>query len=173
MTEKESIDTIYDYTESHLKALEESLTRLDNKFSTFIGFSSVLIRLVLDLPKNSTITIKILTCALLVASIVVSAVGLKATKTGRCLHPAALMEDKYFEQEEVYRQCLLVNDRIELIDEYEKLGESKGKRFNWVIGLFVVAITLYGVGVSGLDTQFKMDMWWPRLGADLAKLLRG
>ena len=144
-----NIDSIYNYTESHVKSLEESITRIDNRFNTFIGFSAVLIRLCLDLPRESFF-LQIVLCLLCISAIIVGAIGLQAKEVGNVLHPSALMEDKYFEEDEVFRQCLIINDKIELINEYEKVIQKKGKRLNLIISLFSIAVILYGIGIIGL-----------------------
>jgi hypothetical protein len=146
-----NVDIIYNYTESHVKCLEESITRIDGRFSTFIGFSAVLIRLALDLPDESYI-MKILVCVCSVLTIIISAVGLGAKQIGNVLHPSALMSDQYFYESDSYKQCLIINDQINLINEYESVIQKKGKRLNWMIGFFTIAIIFYGIGVSGLDT---------------------
>lgn len=149
--EKQNINTIYQYTESHIKAQEESLNRIDARFSTFIGFSGVLIRLALDLPDTCLSTAKILTCVFAVAAIVISSIGLTSKNTGKVIHPKALMKDQHFEQDEIYHQCFIVNDRLDLIQECENLFYKKGKRLNRMIILFTLATIFFGIGVSGLD----------------------
>lgn len=146
-----NVDIIYNYTESHVKSLEESITRIDARFSTFIGFSAVLIRLALDLPDESYI-MKIIVCLCSVVTIIISAVGLGAKQIGNVLHPSALMSDKYFNESDSFKQCLIINDQIDLINQYEKVIQNKGKRLNGMIWFFTIAIIFYGIGVSGLDT---------------------
>ena len=120
-----SVDTIYNYTESHIKSLEESITRIDARFSTFIGFSGVLIRIALDLENHSVI--RFLVCLFSVIVIIIGALGLVAKQRGSVLAPSALMEDKYFYETEVYQKCLIINDRIKLTEEYEGVIKNKGK----------------------------------------------
>ena len=52
MNKTYSLNTIFQYTESLVKVQEDTLNRLDSKFSTFIGFSSVLVRLAAILIMN-------------------------------------------------------------------------------------------------------------------------
>ncbi|PHV61490.1 hypothetical protein [Cyanobacterium aponinum] len=146
-----TVDTIYNYTESHIKSLEESITRIDARFSTFIGFSGVLIRLALDLPQASN-TMRFLVCLFSVIAILISAIGLGSKQTGDVLHPSALMEDKYFYETEVYQKCLIINDRIKLTEEYEEVIKRKGRRLNYMICFFTIATIFYGIGVSGFDS---------------------
>jgi hypothetical protein len=107
MVKNNPLDTIYKYTESHIKAQEDSLNRLDVRFSTFIGFSGVLIRLAVDLPDNACIKFGV--CFFALATIIISSIGLTAKKTGGAAHPETLMTDEWFEKEEAYHQAYIVN----------------------------------------------------------------
>lgn len=111
----------------------------------------MLIRLALDLPDESY-KMKIIVCVFSVLAIIISAVGLGAKQIGNVLHPSALMSDKYFNESDSFKQCLIINDQIDLINEYEKVIQNKGKRLNLMIWFFTIAIIFYGIGVSGLDT---------------------
>lgn len=82
-----NVELIYSYTESLIKAQEESLNRLDTKLSAFLAFAGVALRFAIDLPNKSTLTqtpelvtiisllLKLSACGLSVASILVSASG--------------------------------------------------------------------------------------------------
>lgn len=147
------LDTIYKYTESHIKAQEDSLNRLDLRFSTFIGFAGVLIRLAIDLPENTNHCLKIGVCLFGTLTILFSAVGLTAKQTGGAAHPEILMKDDWFEKEEAYHQAYIINGWIEVIREYEKIAKIKGQRLNLIVVLFTIATTLYAIDV-GLATSF-------------------
>lgn len=149
MEKNHPLDTVYKYTESHLKAQEDSLNRLNARFSTFIGFSSVLIRLALDLP-NST-WIKFGVCGFAVLTIIFSSVGLTAKKTGGAAHPETLMTDEWFEREEAYHQAYIINGWIDVIHEYEEIAKRKGTRLNLIIWLFTIATVFYAVGVGLIE----------------------
>ena len=111
MGTKYSLDTIYNYTESLIKAQEESLNRLDSKSSTFIGFSGVLIRLALDLPNNK---IKTAVCIFALITIGISSLGLTCKSTGETLTPTDLRnhyEQKWMDNDysEYYCKAAIVN----------------------------------------------------------------
>jgi hypothetical protein len=162
------LDTIYKYTESHLKAQEDSLNRLDVRFSTFIGFSGVLIRLALDLPDKTYIKIGV--CFFAALTIIFSSIGLTAKKTGGAAHPETLMTDEWFQEEEAYHQAYIINGWIEVIHEYEDIAKTKGARLNFIISLFTISTVLYAIGV-GLSNDFSFH-YLMSLARDLLELLR-
>ena len=147
MNKTYSLNTIFQYTESLVKVQEDTLNRLDSKFSTFIGFSSVLVRLAMDLQDEH---IKVIVCCMGVVSIILGATGLMATVGGASLHPRTLLESEHLDDGEMAHQLLIVTDQIDLMSEYQSLMKRKHSRNNWMIGCFCLAIVFYGLGVSGL-----------------------
>ena len=150
MEQEDSLNTIYQYTENHVEAQEDSLNRLDAKSSTFIGFSAILIRLAVDLSPSSNST-KIWVCFFAILSIVISAAGLTARMTGKVHHPDVLIKD-YLDVDEVTCQYVIIKNRIKLIDEYESLTKRKQYRTNIMILFFCLGVSCYALGVSGLDS---------------------
>lgn len=150
MKQEDSINTIYQYTENHVEAQEASLNRLDAKSSTFIGFSTILIRLAVDLPPSSNST-KVWVCFFAILSIVISAAGLTAQMTGKVTHPDTLIS-KYLDEDEVVHQYIIIKNRISLVDEYESLIKRKQYRTNIMISFFCLSVFCYALGVSGLDS---------------------
>jgi hypothetical protein len=150
MKHEDSINTIYQYTENHVEAQEDSLNRLDAKSSAFIGFSTILIRLAVDLPSNSNLT-KVLVCFFAIISILISAAGLTARMTGKVTHPETLLSN-YLDADELVHQYIIIKNRISLIDEYESLTKKKQYRTNIMILFFCLSIFCYALGVSGVDS---------------------
>lgn len=146
--DEDSIDVIYNYTESSIKAQEESLNRINARSSNFIGFAGVIIRLAMDLPPTENTT-KIIVSILAVATILLGAIGLTAKGTGSVMLPSVLLEDKYLNADKFTHQIPIIKDCTNLIKEYEALMKKKQIRTNLMIACFCCCTTLYGLGVSG------------------------
>lgn len=150
MENKYPLETIYKYTSNLLQSQEDSLIKLDNKISIFIGFSGVLTRLALDLPGKTTagIIVKIVVCIFGIMSILISATGLLARHTGKVAAPETLMSDEwFFNKKEEEHQAYIINGWIDAMDEYELIIKKKQIRLYWVIVCFSTASTFFGFGV--------------------------
>jgi hypothetical protein len=140
-----NVELIYSYTESLIKAQEESLNRLDTKLSAFLAFAGVALRFAIDLPNKSTLTqtpelvtiisllLKLSACGLSVASILVSAWGLTARMRGSVVSPETLMSDKWYWEEAQRCRAFIINTWIRTEREYKKIGSRKGKNLNLAI----------------------------------------
>jgi hypothetical protein len=146
MEENLSINTLYQYTEFTLKAQEESLNRIDAKSNSFIGFSSILIRLAIDIHGEKT---KIAVFVFAILSIILGTIGLIAKKTGASLHPQTLLMDEYINEGELTHKFIIIKDQISLLNEYEKLMKYKRIRTNSMIICFCIGMVFYGLGVIG------------------------
>ena len=148
--EYEQLDVIYKYTEDLIKSKENSIDRIDTKLSTFIGFSGILVRLVLDLPSNSRLTsgIKILICILVGFTVMVASWGLRGKSYGTVASAKYLMSDDLFFREKEKHQSYIINSWIEVIDEYTKILKNKRNELNIAIVTFGTAIILYGISIA-------------------------
>lgn len=163
MEDKYPLDTIYQYTESLLKAQEESRQRVNLRTGAFIGYIGVLLRLTLDLPNtNKIITLplkhefiisgfhlKIAISILCCAALVISVLALTIRFIGQeVIHPSALMSDEWFYNytEDEHKSCI-INSWISAMDKYEKIDKKRQIRFNITAALFTVAVILFAIGV--------------------------
>jgi len=114
------VELIYNYTESLLKARNDTITQLNGKLSTFLGFGGLLLRFSADLPDNSTLMdipgfplsscllLKIVACALSAVSVCISALGLTAQERGSVVSPDKLMY-KWFRKPDVRCRAFIIN----------------------------------------------------------------
>jgi hypothetical protein len=148
---EDTIDSIYDYTNTVFERCEESLNRLDQKSSTFIGFSGILIRLILDLPENHEF-MKGAVCLFSISAIILSTVGLFAKWTGKAPDPRLIIKEN-LDDDEFEHQMVIIDIKMKLVDEYKQIIKNKQRRTNLSIFCFCLAIICYGLIVSNLDTQ--------------------
>jgi hypothetical protein len=150
-----NVDLIYSYTESLLKAQEESLTRLDTRLGTFLAFAGVSLKFAVDLPKkseltgisecivNSSLVLKLVACGFSTASIVMCVLGLTARMAGNTVSPKTLMSDKWYWEEGQRCRAFIVNTWIEASKEYKKTGLKKAKTLNLAIKLICGAAVAF------------------------------
>lgn len=154
---RSNVDLIYSYTESIVKAQEESLNRLDTRLGTFLAFAGVTLRFAVDLPGKSELTgiseciassslaLKLAACGFSIASIVVSSLGLTARMTGRTVSPETLMSDKWYWEKEQRCKAFIVNTWIKMLEEYKKTGLKKAKTLNLAIRLICGAAIAFSL----------------------------
>lgn len=128
----------------------ESLTRIDNKISIFIGFSGILIRLAYDLPHENYVSflLRCTVCIFALLSIVTSSFGLLSRPSGNVVDPKELMSDEwFFEMAEDDHKAYITNGYIETLDEFEKLLSKRRLVLAYVIVFFVIVSCLFGIAV--------------------------
>lgn len=157
--EESNIELIYSYTESLIKAQEESLNRLDTKLSAFLAFAGVSLRFAVDLPNKSTLIqtpelvthisllLKLFACGLSVTSILVSAWGLTARMRGSVITPETLMSDEWYWEEAERCRAFIIGEWIKTEREYKKTGLRKGKNLNQAIKLICGAAIAFALDV--------------------------
>lgn len=158
-----NIELIYSYTESLIKAQEESLNRLDTKLSAFLAFAGVSLRFAIDLPNKSALAgipalvastsllLKQLAIGLSVLSIIVSVWGLTARMRGSVVNPETLMSDRWYWEEAERCKAFIVNTWVKTEREYKAIGLRKGKNLNLAIKLICEAAIAFALNVSLLS----------------------
>lgn len=164
MTNRHSnIELIYSYTESLIKAQEESLNRLDTKLSAFLAFAGVSLRFAVELPNksalaampvlvtNTSLLLKQFAIGLSLLSLIVSVWGLTARRRGSVVNLETLMSDQWYWAEVERYRAFIVNTWIETEREYQALGSRKGKKLNLAIKLICGAAIAFALDVSLLS----------------------
>lgn len=144
------VNIIYDYTERLLTEEGASLTRIDGKIGLFIGYSGILIRLAYDLPHEEFVQwmLRAGVCSFCLLSIILSALGLRSKTSGNVANPDKLMSSEFFyEKDETFYRCYIINGYRETLDEFEDLLERRRNIQSYVISFFVIATVLFGFAV--------------------------
>ncbi len=164
-TEHTNVELIYNYTESLLKARSDTITQLNGKLSTFLGFGGLLLRFSADLPDCSTpldipgfyfsscLLLKIVACVLSAASVCLSAMGLTAKEKGSVVSPDKLM-NKWFRKADVRCRSFIINTWRGTIEEFENLGKKKARQLNLAIYLLAIAIIVFAMDIA-VASYFK------------------
>lgn len=133
-----NLDLIYEYTENVLNSTSRSIDDLNGRLTTVIGFSGALLVFTVNLPGKSLdknlecypcLTLKILVCLALAASIILSAWGLKPSKTGYIVRPGELLDRWYYEPNEKCKLYIAKSWRKAV----EDLDESRGKKIKLLV----------------------------------------
>jgi hypothetical protein len=163
-TEHTNVELIYNYTESLLKARNDTITQLNGKLSTFLGFGGLLLRFSADLPQHSTpidipgfpcstcLLLKIVACALSAASVCLSALGLTAQERGSVVSPDKLMA-AWFRKPDVRCRSFIINTWRGTIEEFRLLGIKKARRLNLAIYLLAIAAIVFALDI-GIASYF-------------------
>lgn len=156
-----NIKLIYEYTQSVLEAVNDSITRLNNKFSTVIGFSGILLRFSIDLPDSNLLLnqwsciscsiSKILVCVLSIISICYSAWGLTSERGGDIVPPSLLLYDEdlkdwYHKTDEECRAFIALtwcNGILELTN----IRKKKATILNFSIWTLTSATIVFGISI--------------------------
>jgi hypothetical protein len=145
--EGNNLEVIQRYTESVHKTIADSISALDTKLTTVIGFSGVLIRFTNDLSicNNWFVAVKITVCLLLIASVIFSAIGLAPRSSGAIVTPRELREDFYYGKNEECRRYITDN----LITAIEQMEKFRSRKRHWLFyGILFLTI---GTVIFGLD----------------------
>lgn len=139
---EKNVNAIYEYTSSILLSNDNSLNRLDTKFSAFIGFATIFIRVSLDLNAEYIFTKTLIGifCSLAIA---ICVWGLFSQNKGKVGSPEELLSKKYINKENVYHQILICKQRINAIKDYNVFMEQQQTKINSALVLFITAIFIY------------------------------
>lgn len=147
---KPQLDTIYNYTKALLTERGESLTRTDTKISIYIGFSTVLIRLALDLSHESIIQalFKAIVCIFASLTIILSSLALLGKPSGKVANPDILMSKEWYvnKTEEEYK-CYIINGFRSSIEDLDLILAKRQVTQAWITTFFLVATIFFAIAV--------------------------
>lgn len=146
--EHTNIALIYEYTESVIKAANDSVRSLNTKLSGIIGLSGVLLKFAGDLEHSTdwSTGLQILICILLVAASWVGLLGLQPKDIGDIVRPKELRKDFYYSTEEECRRYI-VDNWINAIAQLDQNRDEKQGHLNTAIVFFTLATTLFGLDI--------------------------
>ena len=166
-----NIEVIQRYTESVYKTIADSISALDTKLTTVIGFSGVLIRFTSDLSICNSwfIAARVSVCLLLIGSVICGIVGLVPKPSGPIVTPRELRDDHYYGKEEECRRYITDN----LIIAVEQMDRFRAKKRSWLfygILLLTIGTIVFGLDVA-IGSGFESCPSLPKLGTLIARVL--
>jgi len=146
--EHTNITLIYEYTESVLKGVNDSIKSLNTKLSSVIGLSGVLLKFTSDLSHDTSwfIGLQVLICFLLVTTSWVGFLGLQPKNVGDIVRPKELRESFYYSTDEECRRYI-VDNWINAIDQLDQNRDEKQEHLNAAIACFALATSLFGLDI--------------------------
>lgn len=167
--EHTNVELIYSYTESLLKVRNDTITQINGKLSTFLGFGGLLLRFSADLPESSLsinvlgesynvcLVLKVITCTVSTLSICLSALGLTAQERGIVISPDKLM-NKWFREPDIKCRSFIINTWRETIEEFRILAKKKARRLNLAIYLLAIAAALFALDIGIASWVNTLDL---------------
>lgn len=147
----------YEYTLNSIKAVNESVDKLNTKFTLVLTLSGILINFGKDLPGYSTIIrceippYNCVSCYLLqftayfliIIAIAISLWGLLPSAAGKIVLPEQLLTDEWNNsEEEQYLIALIQYLEKETLLDLNELGAKKAKRLNYAIAAIGLSVFL-------------------------------
>jgi hypothetical protein len=139
----------WDYAQSTMKLVNESISILNTKLNTLLGFNGILLRFALDLkgknlivegfPCYSCLTLKICVCLFSITSIFFIAVGLKRGKAGYTVHPSELLQRQWYYCDEENTYLYLTKTLRNGIDDLRQFRDTKAKAFDKALTFLIFA----------------------------------
>lgn len=146
--EHTNIVLIYEYTESVLKSVNDSIRSLNTKLSSVIGFSGVLLKFTSDLRHDTVwfITLQVSICLLLIAASWIGFWGLQPKNVGDIVSPKELRQDFYYESDEECRRYI-VDNWNNAVEQLDQNRDEKQWHLNGAIVSFVLASSLFAIDI--------------------------
>lgn len=131
---------IYAYAQDMYAASSRTLTTLDSRLATIIGFSGLMVRFTADLPAQTPLTngLRIGAAVSALVATILSLTGFLSRPTGKIYLPKALLQDWYHEPEDNLRNAITRQWQAS-IDEFKQLAERKSRKLN--ASIFALALT--------------------------------
>ncbi|HLO89451.1 MAG TPA: hypothetical protein VK203_31200 [Nostocaceae cyanobacterium] len=160
--DESNIALIYEYAEQALKSVQADIDALNTKLSAVIGFNAVLIRFSSGLPDQSLkinvkilgvclscyscITLKIISCILLIISIIICLLAFFPKSGGEIVRPRELIEKCLTITEETYRLSI-INVWDKNLEKFDFIRSHKSKSLKWAVVGFGIATIISGIDI--------------------------
>lgn len=147
--ERSNIQLIYEYTKLVFNSINENISIVNNKLTTIIGFSALLLRFANDVEDcNQWLVIaKVTLCVFLVVAIILCILGLAPTDSGDVVSPEELRTDYYYAEDEECRRYITDN-LINSIDQLDSYRDQKVRYSSWAILFLSLATITFAVITS-------------------------
>lgn len=139
---------IYNYTKECLESSTHGLERVNQKLTTILGFSAVLIKFAGELKTNSQIPLLIVTkwgaIACLFFSILCCLFALYSKTTGGIVSPKELVDDWWYEDEDSINLFIL-HQYFETIDSLDETYDYRSNKLNASLAFIGCAAFLFSI----------------------------
>jgi hypothetical protein len=155
-----NIKVIYEYTQQAYKDMKDNGTKLDNRLSSFIAFSGVLLKFGLDLPPThqmavdnriywlywSCLILKGAVCLLSASAIGLCGWALKAKATGIVVDARELLDEEWSTGvDEKTCRTYIADTWVKAIEEIEKKTFMKARYLNTAILFLSLASICFAI----------------------------
>ena len=143
-----NIKVIYEYTESYLKIVEESLKSLNTKCAGLVGFSGTLLKPFFDLPHCANHeSVRVIALFLILIAVFCGILGLLAVPTGEVIHPKYTWDNFYYKEYVSETECKgrIVTEWLKALEQLTQKAMFKGQCFNVGATCFALAILFSAV----------------------------
>lgn len=130
---------IYEYTETYLEDVNKGLDSINQKVTTILGSTGILLRFSADLPSTylSLKLTKIGICILLVITIVLCLIILIPQKNGDIVDPSELLETEWFYKKDELIRLFIARQWLAASQQLDEKYANKAKHLKycyWCIG---------------------------------------
>lgn len=148
-----NIELIYEYTESYLKVIEESLKSLNTKCAGLVGFSGALLKPFFDLPHCINYEwARVVAFFLILIAAFCGIVGLLANQKGDVIAPKYAWDNFYFRENasDIELRGRIVTEWIKASEQLIQKAIFKGQYFN--VGAICFALAILFSAVSAFPS---------------------
>ncbi len=155
-TEHSNSRLAYEYTESYLKNVDKGLDSINQKVTTVLGSTGILLKFASDLPDTylSLTLYKIGICILLVITIILCFIALNPKEAGDVVYPSELLDTEWFYKEDDEFRLFVARQWVEASKQLEKEYKDKAKYLQCCYCCISIAAILFAINII-LNTIFS------------------
>lgn len=145
-----NLDLAYEYTKIVLDAKDKSISNINTRLGTFLGFGGLLLRFAIELPDKclTCLVLKITVLLFSCISVCLSATGLLSNGIGAAVKPKKLMSDEWFHESNPRVKAFITNTWTNVVEEMEESAIQKSKKLNLAIQLLALAVVTFTINAS-------------------------
>lgn len=145
----------YEYTEFYLKSVDKGLDSINQKVTTVLASTGILLKFASDLPNSYlSLTIsKIVICILLVTTIILCFIALKPKEVGDVVYPSELLDTEWFYEDDDKIRLFVARQWVEASKQLEKEYSKKSKYLQYCYLCISIAAIFFAINII-LDTIF-------------------
>ena len=158
----QNTELFYEYSKLIYDEQGKDIDNLNQRLTTILGFSGLLLRFCLDLPDGclSSRIFKVSATILAAAAVFISCTGLLANPVGDVLVPRLIMS-KYFDEQTVDIKADIGQTLCDSIDDFQASTGKKRKRLNRAIRVVTASAVISGI--DGVLAAFlHSECIWPK-----------
>ena len=154
-TEHSNSKLAYEYTESYLKNVDKGLDSINQKVTTVLASTGILLKFASDLPDSYlSLTIsKIVICILLVTTIILCFIALNPKEIGDVVYPSELLDTEWFYEDDDKLRLFVARQWVEASKQLEKEYNKKAKYLQCCYWCISIAAIFFAINII-LNTIF-------------------